>query len=327
MNRIASTLTGFVVLGLLSCAARGATAADDDEDSTGSQDARWSLSLATQVDQQSARGFDGSVGYGLTPTTELLVSANAVDYTATNPNGFHSQGLELGASHDFKRFTVDGSVGRWQDTDILTAKELKVGGEFHADPWAAELRTAYRRSDFDPFASDRTFTHKDGTTRTVSATSRCQIRNTELGLGGRYQGDVWGASASVMNYQYAKSTCRFTSLGLGDKATLTKAEFRQLAAFAVDRLAAVATRRIGRNQTLLDSSIDIGASWKHSDLIVSVDYSRQKEFFKGAKSNTISTTGTADLGSNAGVDVTLGLTRGNGVSSGAFVGFAVRAHF
>ena len=38
-------------------------------------------------------------------------------------------------------------------------------------------------------------------------------------------------------------------------------------------------------------------------------------------------TGTADLGEHAGVDCTIGMTRGGGVTSGGFVGFALRAKF
>ena len=330
MNRFTTALLRLVALSLVTSAALAAgttSVVGDDEDESLDSDAPWNLSLATQVDQQSARGFDGSVSYAMWHDTQLHLDADAVDYTATNPNGFHSQGLEVGASHDFKRLTIDGGIGRWQDTDILTAKELKFGGTFHADPWSLELKTGYRRADFDPFSTTHAFKLKDGTTESVAATTRCQLNNTALGLGGRYQGDVWGATASAMSYQYQNSTCRFGALGLADAATLTKSDLRQLANVAVDRLAAVATRRIGRDQTLLDSSMDLGGSWKHGELEVSLDYSRQKEFFKGAQSNTVSTTGTADLGDASAVDVTLGITRGGTVSSGAFVGFAVRAHF
>lgn len=331
MNRFKTALTGLLALGLVSGAAFAAgttsVVGEDDDDAPETTDAPWNLSLATQVDQQSARGFDGSLSYAIMHATQLHLDVNAVDYTASNPNGFHSQGFEVGAAHDFKRFTIDGGIGRWQDTDILTAKELKLNGEFHADPWSVELKTGYRRSDFDPIQVTHIFKLKDGTTETLNASARCQLSNTALGLGARYDGEVWGASATAMSYQYQNSKCRFGALGLADATTLTKADLRQLANVAVDRLAAVATRRIGRDQTLLDSSLDLGAVWKHGDLEVSADYSRQKEFFKGAQSNTVSTTGTANLGDASAVDVTLGITRGGTVSSGAFVGFAVRAHF
>jgi hypothetical protein len=303
-----------------------ALAATDDEEQEES-DARWSLALGTQVDQQSNRGLDGEVGYALTPTTDVRLAGTSVDYTATNPNGFHSQGLELGAAHDFERWTLDGAVGRWQDTDIVTSKELKLGSDLKIAPWTIGLRGLLRRSDFEPLSLSKTVTLRDGTQLPVSAVARCALDNTGIGLHGGYDGEVWGGYASAMNYQYRDSKCRFNTPGLQALQRATRDELRQLLSAHVDRLAAVANRRIGRENTLLASEFAVGASWKHEDLVVSLDYAHQKEVFTGARSNTVSTTGTADLGDNNGVDVTLGLTRGATVKSGAFIGFAVRAHF
>jgi hypothetical protein len=303
--------------------ALGATDEEEQEESN----ARWSLALGAQVDQDSNRGFDGEIGYELTPASSVRVAANSVDYTATNPNGFHSQGLELGASHDFVRWTLEGAVGRWQDTDIVTAKELKLGGDVGIGRWTIGPRGMLRRSDFDPLTVNKTVTLRDGSRLPVSAVARCALDNTGLGLHGGYGGEVWGAYATAMSYQYRDSKCRFNAPGLQALARANRAELRQLLATHVDRLGTVATRRIGRDNVLLDSEADAGASWKHEDLIVSLDYARQKEAFNGARSNTVSATGTADLGDNNAVDVTLGLTRGGTVKTGAFVGFAVRAHF
>jgi hypothetical protein len=307
-------------------AAVAADEADEDE-AEETVNAPWALSLSTLVDQQSTRGFIGQLGRDLTPNTTVRFAADSTDYTATNPAGFKSQGIELGASHDFERFSIDGAVARWQDTDIVTAKELKLGGDVHFDPWSVGLRTGYRRSKFDPFRSTADVTLKDGTVVVATSTSRCTLDNTALGLDGRFEGDIWGFYATAMSYQYKDSKCSFKVGAKGVLSPATRQQLRELSGGALDRLSTVATRRIGRQETLLDSSLDSGLSWKHNDLVVSVDYSRQKDFFIGDSSNTYSVTGTADLGDHTGVDCTLGLTRGGGVTSGGFVGFALRARF
>jgi hypothetical protein len=306
-----------------------AVAADDadDDESEEAVNAPWALSLSTLVDQQSTRGFSGQLGRDLTPNTAVHVTADATDYTATQQGGFKSQGVEAGVSHDFERFTVDGAVARWQDTDLVTAKEVKLGGDFHFDPWSVGLRTGYRHAKFDPLHSTSAVTLKDGTVVAAGTTSRCTLDNTALGLDGRFEGDVWGFYATAMSYQYKDSKCAFMVGANSVRALADRLQLRELAGGALDRMSTVATRRIGRQETLLDSSLDSGVSWKHDELVVSLDYSRQKEFLVGASSNTYSVTGTADLGDHTGVDCTLGVTRGGHVTSGGFVGFALRARF
>ncbi|MBS0394662.1 MAG: hypothetical protein JSR54_08545 [Proteobacteria bacterium] len=299
----------------------------DEDEPEEHADAPWSLALATLVDQASTRGLNVQVGRDVGAANTVQFVADSTDYTSINQAGFKSQGVELGLLHEFERFDVKGAVARWQDTDILTAKELKLDGDLHFDPWSVGLRTGYRRANFDPFTSKVPVTLKNGTTIDAATRSTCSLDNTALGLDGRYEGDIWGFYATAMNYQYKDASCRFLLSGAAVRAGATRAELSALSGGVLDRLTAVATRRIGRDQTLLDSSLDAGTSWKHDDLIVSLDYSRQKDYLVGAISNTYSVTGTADLGDHAGVDCTLGITRGAGVSQGAFVGFGVRARF
>jgi len=308
--------------------ATAATASDPDEDEPEPKpDAPWSLSLATLVDQASTRGFSGELGRDLTPRTMLRVAADSTDYTSINEAGFKSQGFELGALHKFERFSIQGAIGRWQDTDIVTAKEVKLGGDFHYEPWSVGLRVGYRHSDFDDFTSTADATLPDGTPVPAGTSSHCKLDNTAFGLVGHYAGSVWGGYATAMSYKYKDSKCSFPESGSGVEVRVDRETLLALSGGQLDRMSAVATRYIGREQTLLASSFDAGASWKHGELVVSLDYAHQKDYFVGASSNTYSATGTADLGDHAGIDCTLGLTRGAGVSSGGFVGFALRARF
>ncbi|HXQ64687.1 MAG TPA: hypothetical protein VN787_07520 [Steroidobacteraceae bacterium] len=317
---------GYPLLAVLALAVCQPAAAADEEQQAPS-DARWSLALGTEVDQQTNRGFEGEVGYALTPNSSVRLAANSVSYYALASNGFSSQGLELGASHNFARWTLDGAVGRWQDTDILTAEELKLGADLPLRPWSIGLRGMLRRSGFEPLGIDTTVTLRDGTQLPVAATSSCTLDNTGLGLHGAFGGEVWGAYLTAMNYQYRDASCSFDTPGLEALHHPDRAEFSQLEATLVDPLETVGVRRIGRENALLASDFDAGTSWKHEDLIVSLDFAHQKEYFSGAHSNTLSATGTADLGDKSGVDLTVGLTRGSTVQSGAFMGLAVRAHF
>ena len=326
---IRTTVHALLAALLLLAQVPAAVAADDpDEDEPEERvDAPWSLALSTVVYQASTRGVSGELGRDLTPNTTLRFAVDATSYDSTNQAGFKSNGLELGATHDFEHFGIQAAVARWQDTDLVTAKELKLGGDFRFDPWSVGLRTGYRRSDFDAFRSAAAVTLLDGTTADANAASHCKLNNTALGLDGRFEGDVWGAYATLMQYRYQDAKCAVTSGGVAVLSRADRQQLRDLSAGVLDVLSAVATRRIGRRETLLDSSLDAGTSWKHDELVVSLDYSRQKDYLLGAASNTLSVTGTADLGDHTGVDCTLGLTRGGGVTQGAFVGFGLRAKF
>ncbi len=303
-------------------------AADDEEEEQEPWNARWSLTAATQVDQQSNRGAEVEIGYLLTSTTNLRFAGNSTAYSPTLSNGFHSNGVAAGVGHDFKHFTVTGAIGRWQDTDILTATEGKLDADFRFKPWTIGLLGLYRRSGFEPLNVKSTITLTDGTALPVTAVSSCTLSNEGVGVHGAFAGDIWGAHASFMSYQYKNGNCSFgKTTGLDALKHPAKDEFVQLEAVLVDQLSTIGVRRIGRENTLLSSEFDGGASWRRQDLIVSLDFSHQADYFSGSASNTIAATGTADLGHNSGVDVTLGLTRGNTVVQGAFVGFAFRAHF
>lgn len=310
---------------------QGLAAADDEDDEkqdTGSE-GPWSLALATQADRFGTRGLNAELGYELWHDTTARITGDSVEQSSTPVGAQRSLGLELGVRHEFARFDVDAAIGRWQDTDVVTAREFKLGGNFHPDPWSVGLRTGYRRADFDPFTGNATL-NIAGTLTPVTALARCRLDNTALGADGRYAGDVWGAYVTAMRYNYRNTDCTFEVSGVRPiRAAQATAEFRLLAATQLARLTTLATRRIGRQETLLDSSLDAGLSWKHRDLTLSLDGTREKDFFIGASSTIVSVTATADVGFATAVDVTLGDTRGGspGTPTGAFVGFALRTRF
>lgn len=313
---------------LLAQAPAAVAATDPDEDEPEEQvDAPWSLSLATEVDQQDTRGIIGELGREVTPNTSVRLALQSIDYTPRKPAGFKAQAVEGGATHDFERFSIQGALAHWQDTDIASANELKLGGDLHFEPWSAGLRTGYRRTDFDRFTSAADVTLNNGTVIPAATTSHCKLDNTALGLDGRFEGDVWGGYATLMRYQYRDAKCQYTAGGVAAVSRADRQQLVDLSGGQLDRLTAVVPHRIGRPETLLDSSLDAGVSWKHEDLIVSLDYTRQKDYLAGVSSSTYSVTGTADLGDHAGVDCTVGITRGDGITNGGFVGFAVRAKF
>ena len=322
------TTASYLLAALLLLAQGSALAAPADPDEEEPEEAvaaPWSLALATQVDQGPVRGFTGELGRDLTPKTTVHVAADAIDYPTNLEASYKSVGLTGGASHDFKHLRIEAAVAHWQATDIVNVNELKLGADWRASPWTAGLRGGYRWSDFNPLDTTATSV-VTGTVMPAAAT--CHLHNLEGGADGRFQGSVWGAYATIMSYRYSEADCHVHLVdGTLQKVRLGKAPFVTLAAAFVDRLGAVALRHIGRDETLLASSVDAGASWTHEDFVVSLDYSRQKEYFLGGASKTYSTTGTADLGHGTGVDCTVGLTRGGGVTNGAFVGFAVRARF
>ncbi len=314
---------------LVSGQALAATDDEDDEKQDAESDGPWSLSLATQADRFGTRGLNAEFGYDVWRKTTVRVTGDSVDESSTPVGAQRSQGLELGLRREFERFDVDAAIGRWQDTDVVTAREIKLGGDFHPEPWSVGLRTGYRRADFDPFTGRATL-NIAGAPTPVTALARCRLDNTAFGADGRYVGDVWGAYATAMHYSYRSSDCTFDVSGVGRiRAAQAAAEFRLLAATQLARLTNLATRRIGRQEALLDSSLDAGLSWRHHDLTLSLDGTREKAFFIGANSTIVSVTATADLRFATAVDVTLGDTRGGnpGTPTGAFVGFALRTRF
>lgn len=305
-----------------------APAADDDEEEQEPWNARWSLEGAVEVDQQSNRGLDVAVGYAVTPTTSVRFAGNSTAFSPTLSNGFHSNGVEIGAAHDFKHFSLNGAIARWQDSDILTATEAKLGLDVRSKRWGMGVTGMYRRSSFEPLTITTPLTLEDGTSLPEPAVSTCKLNNTGFGAHGDYAGQIWSARARFQSYQYKSADCTFSNLtGLDVRTHLVKDVFAQVEATLVDQLETIGVRRIGRENTLLSNEFGGGASWRHQDFIVSLDYTRQAEYFSGNSSDTLTATGTADMGHNSGVDLVLGYTRGNTVSEGAFVGFVVRAHF
>jgi hypothetical protein len=324
---------GFIRYLLLAALLLGAgpaalAATDDDEEEPEAWDARWMIALSTEVDQQSNRNIEADAGYAWTPTTSVRVAANSVAYSEVPGNGFHAQGVELGAQHDFKRWSLSGAIARWQDSDVVTVEEGKLGADLRLKPWIFGVSAMLRRSGFDATKDNTTVTLPDGTQLAVKATSSCKMNNEGYGVHGAYAGDIWGGHAELRSFQYKNASCSFgTATGLDALTHPTRAEFVQLEAALVTELKTVGVRRIGRDNALLANALEVGASWKHQDFVVRLDFERQKDYFSGNSSDTLFATGTADMGHGSGVDLVVGLTRGSTVVQGAFVGFAVRAHF
>ncbi len=321
-----SLLAALLLLAQLPAMAVTPAADPDEEEPQEQSDSRWGASLSTEVDQESTRGFAGELRYRVTPATDVHFAAESTSYTQTLNSGFTSQGVELGAGHEFKWFGIDAAVAHWQALDILAANEFRVGAELHVGPWSIGPRLGYRRSNFNPF--DVTVT--DPTTGQTSAgAATCKLSNDAYGLDGRFQGSVWGAHATFMDFRYSDASCAVNP-GTGAPVVTVhqnQSQFAQLVGTIVQPMSVAATRYIGRDETLLDSDLDAGVSWKHNDLVVGLGYARQKEYFTGDGSSTYFVTGTADLGSSTGVDCTIGITRGDGITQSGFVGFAVRAKF
>ena len=312
---------------------------DDEEDETA--DTRWALDLKSEVDQDSGRSFEGKVGYSLTPDTQVSLDAISVN-AGTNLSGLVSNGVTLGLVHDFDPYSVNLNAGRWQDNGLVTAKELSGGLDFNHDAWTVGVIGEGRRSDFDAFNANANVTLRNGTKLVVRARSKCSLDNVGFGLHGEYGGEVWGFSGNYTSYHYADTRCKFNSAGLAALERAKRSEFRQLAAELTNRLQRKVTSRIGSQNSLLDSSYGAGASWRHDDLVLALDYTRQKDFFGGTTADTLALTATADFGHGTGVDATLGATRSPtlpaiatvtgaaGTPTGgtvAYLGLALRAKF
>ena len=306
-----------------------APAGDDEEDEDSAPiNARWAVSVDTEVDQQSNRNVGGEVGYAWTQNTSVHFAGNSVAYSEVPGNGFHAQGIELGAKHDFKRWSLDGTLARWQDSDIVTVEELRLDAELPVKPWTLGLGLMARRSGFDAVNVNTTVTLGDGTQLPVLAVSSCTMNNEGFSVRAAYAGDVWGGHVGLKGYEYKSAKCSFGGVtGLNALERPSKDEFVQLEAPLVAQLEVVGVRRIGRDDALLASQLEAGASWRREDFVVKLDLTRQKDYLSGLQSNTLAATGTADMGHGTGVDLVLGMTRGGGVVSGGFVGFAVRARF
>jgi hypothetical protein len=324
---------------LLTAPVHAAPPPDDDEEEAA--DTRWALGLKSEVDQDSGRSFEGKGAYSLTPDTQVSLDAISVN-GGTNLAGLISNGVTLGVTHDFDPWSVELNAGRWQDNDLVTAKELTGGVDFNHDAWTVGLIGEARRSDFDAFNANARVKMPDGTLLTVQARSKCSLDNVGYGLHGEYAGDVWGFSGNYMGYRYADTRCQFDSAGLAALERARKDQFRQLAVDLTNRLERKVTTRIGSQNALLDSSYGAGTSWRHDDLVLALDYTRQTDFFNGLAADTLALTATADFGHGTGVDVTLGATRSPtlpaiaavtgapGTPAGgtvAYLGLALRAKF
>jgi hypothetical protein len=308
-------------------AAVAAAAAADDEEPEEEVNAPWSLALATAVDLAGTRGFSIDIARDVVAATRVRFAADSTDYMPVQGAQYKTQGIELGAVHDFRHVSVDGAIGTWRSTDLVTAKELKLKADYRAAPWSAGLRAGYRRANFNEFESAADVTLPDGTVIPAATSSTCKVTNTAWGADVRYGGAVWGGYLTGMDYRYKNPECDIALTTGSQKVSVDRAVLRELSGGELDRLATGAVRYIGRDQSLLDWSLDAGASWRKDEFVVTLGYARQKEYVVGNTSNTVAVTGTADLGGGNAVDCTLGVTRGATVSQGGFVGFALRAKF
>lgn len=311
---------------LATALSRPAIAAADDDENAPDKDARWTLNLSTVVDRQSGRGLAGSAGYSTSPATTWTLGANGSDTTSTSTTGLATSGIDFGYAHDFEHWGVNAAIARWQDVDVLTARELNGGGEFRREAWSIGPRLQLRRTTFDQFMANTTVT-PGGTPLPVAANARCTLDNVGLGLRSAYDGETFGGYLNGAKYQYRDSSCHFDVTGLGALSRDTRNELRQLLGPVADLLARNAARRIGSQNALFDSSFGGGASWRHDDLKLGLDYVRARDFLLGLRSDTLSATATADLGGSTGVDMTFGATRSATYGSIAFIEFAVRARF
>jgi hypothetical protein len=325
-GRIAVEVALAVLFVLASAPSQRAIAAADDDENAPDKDARWLLHVSTVVDQHSGRGLAGSAGYSTSPATTWTLAANGTDTTSTSTSGLATSGLGFGYAHLFEHWGVDAAIARWQDVDVLTARELNGGGEYRREAWSIGPRLQLRRSTFDPFPANTTVM-AGGTPLPVAAVARCTLDNVGLGLRSAYDGETFGGHLDGTKYQYRDSSCHFDVTGLGALARDTRSVLRQLLGPTADLLARNAARYIGSQNALLDSSYGGGASWRHDDLKLALDYVRARDFLVGLKSDTLSATATADLGDSSGVDMTLGATRSATYGTIAFLEFAVRAHF
>ena len=295
--------------------------AADDEDNEAEPPTRWALSLATIVDQKSAREFDGSGGYALTPTSLVQLGANLSDSTSNSSTGVGTSAVDLGLSHDFRRWSVDGKLRRWQATDIVNSVELSGGADWRSEPWSAGPRLEARRSRFDP--QSVTVAVPGVVLAPVNPTASCTLNNFGYGLRGDYQGKEWGAKLAGMSYRYSDANCNFD----GVHAHVARTLLAQLLGASADRLARAAARSVGSRDAPVDSRFGGGASWRQDELRLSLDFSIAKDLLLAVKSKTLAATAAADLGGGTGVDMTLGATKSGAYGTIGFVEFALRAKF
>lgn len=309
-----------------------ATDAEEVDPSAPAADDRWALELGVQGDRNSAYGFTSRLGYDLWRHTTVHGSAHATQYqgdlSQTNPGSTRSLAASVGATQRFGRFALDGDVGQWRVTNLATTNELKVSGAFSGGAFSGALRSGYRKTKFNNFATIATIDQGAGP-QNVAVTAACELKSTAFGADGRYQGRRWGLHGSLTQYNYSDATCALypAAGGAGVAASENAAQFAALAPFQVSRLQNLAMPVIGGQQSLAKSSAQVGISFRRKDAQLALDYLRSQDYYTSALSKAYFSTLTADLGGGTAVEVTFGDSRGGGTPRGIFGGLGVRARF
>ena len=187
----------------------------------------------TEVDDESGYLLFAGVSGDFAEKTSWDLAAGHVD-TTRNLSGVATTSYEAGVSHDFGTVGLRGSVGGWQDSDLVATRKLGAALDFHGDKWSFALQSELRDSDFEPIEVDRTIVRRDGTTLTVVARAICGVEDTGLGARFRLSNDSWGWSIGGMSYDYDDPECSFNLPALDFLRRATREEFVQLA----DRVAA-----------------------------------------------------------------------------------------
>jgi len=308
------------------------TGPDDEASESATDQGRVAIALGVQGDRQRAFGFTSAVSYDLLRATTLRASGHGAESRGDLTQGYSgtidSLGASFGVTQRFGRAGVDLDVGHLQISNFLKADELKIGGTFHVGVLSGGLRTGVRKSTFAPFSGLTTLDLGNGP-QLVPVQARCEVRNTWWGVDGRYQGRVWGAHAGLTKEQYQDASCGLLPAeGARVSASFANAQFAQLAIGPLGRLQQLVLPVIGDQQTLANSLASAGVSWRHRDMILAVDYLRQRDHYVGTLGKAYVATCTADLGHGTEVDVSLGDSRGDGAGPrGLFGGLGLRTRF
>lgn len=325
--------TSFLAAALWLLTPAQARALDQTPDREDAQDASpWALALGVAGDRKSAYGFTSSLGWDVWRATTLHAGAHATQYmgdlTQANPGVSRSLAASGGVTQRFGRFALDVTLNHWQITHLVKANEFRFGGEATVGSFSGGLRGGFRKSTFASFASSAVL-DLGGGPQLTPVTAGCKGKDTSWGADARYQGRVWGAHSSLTKYTYGDTTCNlYPAGGTGVSRNLNGSEFAVLAAAPLGRLQNIAMPVIGAQETLANSIVQGGFSWKHKDLGIAIDYLRQRDHFVGNLGKAYFITGTADLGEGTAVEATVGDTRGAGSTArGVFAGIGVRARF
>jgi hypothetical protein len=251
----------------------------------------WMLALSAQTDEDSYRSLLGDFHLGISEVTWLSLALGSSRAPETEPD-IRATLAAVGVEHDFEPVGLGLSAERWGDSDNLESRSWQ-GQIFFSDE-RYRFNVTYERRTIDVFFSG---------TSLATDLRRANLDVDGIGLSARIRlSPSWQIYGAWMDYDYPASV---RIVPRADRLNLLSASAVTLAYGLDDRFATIGIERGFRN------------------LLLDVDFGRDRSAIDGAEITSLSGTVLWPVSRRLDLELTLGRSRADGYGSRLYGGLGL----